>query len=131
MEIHLGDVINIEEYLKLGNPMLPREREVLLRYDGPLIGTFKVGENTILFWAADTFSDPVMRYAYAVLTDEEVAQLGSYFRDAGGYKSHPLLTGRRVVVGLSDTQWALARVVAIECGSENVFDEIDQLLPVS
>lgn len=122
--------MNIEEHLKLGDPMLPQEHEVLLRYDGPLIGTFKVGKRTVLFWAADTFSDPVMRYAYVELTDEEVARLGSYFhRDAGGYKNHPLLTDRRVVVGLGDAQWALARIAVIEHSSKNVFDEIDQLFP--
>lgn len=124
--------MNVEEHLKLGDPMLPQEHEVLLHYDGPLIGTFKVDERTILFWAADTFSDPVMRYAYTELADEEVARLGSYFRrDAGGYKNHPLLTGRRVVVGLSDMQWALVRVAVIECSSENIFPEVDKLFSVS
>lgn len=123
--------MKLDAYLKLGSPMLPQER-VLLRYDGPLIGTFTVGDRTILFWAADTFSDPVMRYVYVELANEEVAQLGMYFRrDAGGYKNHPLLTGRRVVVGLSDKQWTLAQVAVIECSSESIFDEVDQLFPVS
>lgn len=127
--------MNLKNVLVLGASMIPREREIILHYDScPLIGTFNVQGHTVLFWAADAPDEPRMRYVYSLLTDAEVQGLGSYFQPGGSsaeaYKDHPLLSGRRIVIGLSDEKWNLAQVVVLERSTKDVFAEVEKLFPV-
>jgi hypothetical protein len=126
----------LETRLVIGRPMIPESRHDILSYDScPLIGTFQIDDQTILFWSADAPDSRVMRYAYVEITNKEVLGLSPYFQsDPAGqlaYESHPLLMNRRVVVGRSDENWRLSRVAVIEQPSSRIFDEINQLFPQS
>lgn len=132
--------MQIEEKLVSGLSMIPETHLVatVMVYDScPLIGTFqfRMDGPHILFWSADAPDGLPMRYAYVELTDEEAEALPEYFklgcRQQPAYMNHPLLTNRRVVVGLSDEYWRLDRTAVIERSTSDVFAEIDRLFPVS
>jgi hypothetical protein len=123
--------MNLEEVLRLGEPMAPLGSRAIFQYNSrPLIGTFQIDGTTVLFWAADAPWGETMRYVYVVLSEGEAIDLTSHFQRKVGecmYENNPLLTGRRVVVGASDKEWSLAQLTVIERSGPRVFDEVDEL----
>jgi hypothetical protein len=127
--------MNLENILTLGDPMVPKTRKEIISYDKcPLVGTFQIGKDTILFWTSDAPDEPQMRYVYSLLTQTEARQVEAYFsRTKGGdeaYKAHPLLAHRCIIVGKSDKDWNLAETVIIERSTTDVFAEVDRLFPL-
>jgi len=127
--------MSLEDHLVIGQPMLPEATDNLLVWDCfRYIGTFRSGGQLILFWSAYAHDDPIECFAYAEITDAELNSFVTEMSQGGPRGSradehHPLLTNRRIVVGLSDQNLLLSRVVVIERSGPKVFEEIDRLFP--